>query len=470
MVQPIKYASNDPLSFITDFLEKQDEDDLAEKVLDAFAKTASNLEQYNLLAKLYLDIRSNEKAIVYATKVLSLSNQSDEKCAARQNLAKLYNNINDPEKSMFYSDLNLLINPNDTDYMLEKLFSLYLLNRKPEAEVILRELASRDDLNSHTRGTVTFNLGTYDLEAGKFIDGLKGFLLGGKDVGIWPASPNLPYKFWDGGAYPGKTLVLFVDGGGIGDEMLQVRWVKKLRDIGFDPVFLTSRKDLCDIFNRCGLKTTMTLDGIPEDALWTYYMQVPIYLDAQPEDVIDSKYLYPSDAARDKWAYIKQDKKIKIGIRWQGNSKNERDLHRKVPLDVIMNKIKSEFDVNTISLYSLQVGDGQFDIEDYPEIIDITDDIKSYDDTLALLENLDYVITSCTSVLHASAIVGTKTLGLVPISAYFTWVSPPTKGRDSNTSIWYEDTLRLFRQVTPKSWDEPLTELIAYMISDISNE
>ena len=77
---------------------------------------------------------------------------------------------------------------------------------------------------------------------------------------------------------------------------------------------------------------------------------------------------------------------------------------------------------------------------------------------------MDYVITSCTSVLHASAIVGTETLALVPISAYFTWVSPTTEGRPENTSIWYDDNLKVFRQVTPNSWEEPLSELGKYLI------
>jgi ADP-heptose:LPS heptosyltransferase len=115
-------------------------------------------------------------------------------------------------------------------------------------------------------------------------------------------------------------------------------------------------------------------------------------------------------------------------------------------------------------LYSLQIGDGEEETAKYSELIDISDKIKSYDDTLALMENLDYVITSCTSVLHASAIVGTKTLALIPISAYFTWVSPAP----DNTSIWYPDNLRLFRQITPIKWDEPLAQLYNFLKDDLN--
>jgi len=135
-----------------------------------------------------------------------------------------------------------------------------------------------------------------------------------------------------------------------------------------------------------------------------------------------------------------------------------------------MNCLNSIFhDRNDIEFYSLQMGDGSDDAKKYPNLIDLTSEIKTYDDTLAFLENLDYVVTSCTSVLHASAIVGTKTLGLIPISAYFTWVSPATPGRDSNTSIWYDDNLRLFKQTIPKDWTLPFEEIKGYFKNENIN-
>jgi len=37
------------------------------------------------------------------------------------------------------------------------------------------------------------------------------------------------------------------------------------------------------------------------------------------------------------------------------------------------------------------------------------------------------------------------------------------QGRPENTSIWYDDNLKVFRQVTPNSWEEPLAELGNYL-------
>lgn len=455
-----KYGENDPLSIVVAFLEKANKDDLASKVIDVFAENSYGLEQWNLLAKLYLDVRDIPKAEATAIKVLGLCQSNEERYNARANLAKMYNNINEPEKALVYTNLNLKVFPGDPDSLMEKVFSLYLLNRKGEAREILNSLKSREsELEERHRDIVNFNLGTYILEDGDFIEGLKGFMLKGKKLKLWFSHRELPYKFWDGGAFPGKTLILFAEGGGIGDEMLSVRFMDDLKAIGFRPVFYTSRKDLFNLFNRCGYETVMNLNGIPKDALWTYFMQVPIYLNSTPESVTRSKYLFPSEASRKKWSYIKEFEGLKIGVRWQGNAKNERDLHRKVPLDSIMETLRARYKGQNVKFYSLQIGDGEEEIVNYPELIDVSKDIKSYDDTLALLENLDLVISSCTSVLHASAIAGTKTFGLIPISAYFTWVSPAPK----HGTIWYHDNLKIFKQTKFKSWKEPLVEMDKYL-------
>ena len=470
MTQPMKYESNDPLSTIVNYLEKANQDKLASDVIDVFASGVEQLqnntkiEHCNLLAKLYLDVRNIESAEYWALRVLGMASTSEQAYNARANLAKMYNNVNEPNKSLFYSNLNRVVTPSDPDTLLESVFSLYLLNRKDEAEQILRVLKDREvELDEHHQDIVNFNLGTYDLEKGHFIEGLKGFMLKGRKLNIWFSPRQLPYKFWDGGAYPGKTLILFAEGGGIGDEMLSVRFMDDLKEIGFKPVFYTSRQDLYNIFNANGYETIMSLENVPKDSLWTYFMQVPIYLNSNPKKLLRNNYLQASISAKDKWKHIKDSKKLKIGVRWQGNAKNERDLHRKVPLDGIMKTLKETFKDKDVEYYSLQIGDGVEELRKYPELLDISGMINSFDDTLAILENLDLVITSCTSVLHASAIVGTPTFALIPISAYFTWVSPVGEDRPDNTSIWYGDNLRLFRQVTPKKWDEPLEEMSNYL-------
>ena len=468
-MQPLQYPNTDPLSFVVNYLEKSGKDEVAEQVVDVFAKDSTMLEQFNLLAKLYLDLRASDKAEAFALKVLSLSENEEQRYNARANLAKMYNNINRPSDSLKYTELNRAITPNDPDTKLEKVFSLYLLNRKKEAEDILVEMKqSEHTLGERHRDIVNFNMGTYNLEKGNFLEGLGGFLLNVKKLELWFSPRELPFKFWNGGVYPGKTLIMFMEGGGIGDEMITVRFMDDLKKLGFNPVYYTQRPDLYRLFNRCGYKTVMSLDGMTKDSLWTYAMQVPLWIKSTPESIRRENYLFPSEEARNLWK-MDDTNKIRIGVRWQGNAKNERDLHRKVPLDDIMTMLHDTFKPEEVEYYSLQIGDGEEEAEKYPELdSSMCKGINSYDDTLALMENLDYVVTSCTSVLHGAAIVGTKTLALIPISAYFTWVSPPTEGRPEDTSIWYGDNLRLFRQTKSMDWSEPLSKMKEFIRSDMN--
>ena len=58
----------DPLSFVIEWLEKRDELVLAEQLIDTFARYAGSIEEFNAIAKLYLDITCFAKAEQYALK------------------------------------------------------------------------------------------------------------------------------------------------------------------------------------------------------------------------------------------------------------------------------------------------------------------------------------------------------------------------------------------------------------------
>ena len=150
----------------------------------------------------------------------------------------------------------------------------------------------------------------------------------------------------------------------------------------------------------------------------------------------------------EKYDWIKSNK-LKIGIRWQGNPDYDNDLHRSVPLKEIYESVK-HIDAD---FYSLQRDVGLEELTDFPGLIPLHDHMKSFEDTLSIIDHLDLVITSCTSIAHASASMGKKTFILIPISAYYTWT------HSLEQSPWYSDNVTLFRQERPRTWKEPLLKL-----------
>lgn len=435
------------LDNVINFLKNQNELNTAKQLLDTFTKYAAKAEEYDLLAKWYMDIKQYKLAIALAEKAMVNIPSNEGMYACRANLAKLYNHSNNPKASLRYSSANLNINPNDKDALLEQVFSYFLLNEKDKSEAILRELLTQD-LTDDVLSRVKFNLGTYDLYHGKFQQGLRGFILEGKKLGIWK-TPNVPFRFWEGGIQPDKTIIIYAEGG-IGDEIINVRFYHKLVEYGMNPVWYTTRSDLITIFNRLGIKATSNLSTYPPDTLWTFSMSLPIYLDLDPDDVWNGPYISADPVYIEKWARIGESSKKKIGLRWTGNPEYEHDLHRSVPLT----KLYPIFNKIDYKLYSLQRDAGADDVMYFPEITDLQDSLKTIDDTLAIIHHLDVVVTSCTSVAHMAAAMGKRTIVLVPITAYYTWASTT-----DTTSIWYGDNVSVLRQVVHGSWDEPLKQL-----------
>jgi ADP-heptose:LPS heptosyltransferase len=92
-------------------------------------------------------------------------------------------------------------------------------------------------------------------------------------------------------------------------------------------------------------------------------------------------------------------------------------------------------------------------LKDVDNVVDLNNDLTTFEDLLGVLDNLDLIITSCTSVGHAAAAMGKKVIIMIPIMEYYTWA----EGKP--TSSWYGDNLRLIRQDKPQDWTNAYNEL-----------
>lgn len=443
--------------------------DLANEVLDEFAKKAFEFNQHDNLAKCYFKIRNYDKAIRHGEKCLSITTNSQLLYNTRFNLVNVLNHANYPEKALRYIKQCEAVIPEDVDIILEKAYTYFLLNDKVTAEAILQDTLQRFDsvLSEEIKTKIKFNLGTYYLLRDDFQTGMKLFLEEGAKMKIWNTESifarnnNLQFeklnqklrasKFikWDGVARPGKSLVIHAEAG-IGDEIINFRFMKALEETGMVPYWYNSyeeRKDLLSVFRRHGFNVIHTLDDVPGDEV--YYaqsMHLPIVMNLEYKDLWHGPYLKPNSVYIEKWKDIKKNKPA-IGIRWQGNPMYDHDLHRSYPLKQVLDL----FDDKNVDLYSLQKDTGLDEIDN--RITDLSKNLESWEDTLACISNLDFVITSCTSIAHAAAAMGKEVIVLVPISCYYVWCHTGEK------SPWYGDNVTLLRQQKPRSWSEPIAKL-----------
>ena len=92
---------------------------------------------------------------------------------------------------------------------------------------------------------------------------------------------------------------------------------------------------------------------------------------------------------------------------------------------------------------------------------DLRDRMKTWEDSASIIQGLDLVITSCTSIAHLSAALGKETWVIVPVLPYYTWAIP------GETSGWY-NSVRLFRQEKYGAWDAPLQKIEAALLQKIN--
>jgi ADP-heptose:LPS heptosyltransferase len=162
-------------------------------------------------------------------------------------------------------------------------------------------------------------------------------------------------------------------------------------------------------------------------------------------------YIFPKDESIDIWKSILNTKKqIKIGIRWSGSPLFEHQQFRLFPAEKIINLYK---DNEHIQFYSLQ---RDTDLRELPdEISDLQHLIISWEDTVACIQNLDLVITSCTSIAHIASAMGKPTWVIVPLLPYHIWAN------GDKHSPWYEDSTRVFRQKKFGKWEDTFEEVSA---------
>lgn len=410
----------------------------AKIVLDLLKPYARCAEEIDQLGKLYADIREFNDTLELALKIYKMNLSTQGKFDARVNIIRAYLNLNKPYEALSYIKISEKEKPNDHPNKMDEAMCYFLLNRKDEGEAILRKILTEP----HTEDIdfrIKFNLGTYDLRNGKFKEGLRHVLLDGRKLNIWHEFKYPKHQLWEGTPQPGKTIVLCAEGG-IGDEIISVRFMKHFKDVGMNPIWYTDRKDIASIFERCGFSCITELQTIPHDWLWTYSMPSPTYLDLEEDDLWYGTYLQPINKA----PKLSDTGKKKIGIKCMGNPKYDQDLHRTIPFEQLIDSIPDDYEI-----YSFHI-DEDFQ---HPRVTQLKHKINTWDDTLDYINQMDLIVSSCTSLIHAAGAIGKESVVIIPILTYYTWAKP-----DYHTK-WYGDNLTILRQQEYDNWNAPLNEL-----------
>ncbi|MGC1304343.1 MAG: glycosyltransferase family 9 protein, partial [Caulobacteraceae bacterium] len=109
------------------------------------------------------------------------------------------------------------------------------------------------------------------------------------------------------------------------------------------------------------------------------------------------------------------------------------------------------------SAVSLQVGPTASQAQSVLGVADLSPDLHDFDETAALVSNLDLVVAADTSTAHLAAALGKPTWLMLWAGAEWRWLANRTD------SPWYP-SLRIYRQAHPGDW----TAVVARIAADLT--
>jgi len=453
-ISPSDKSTQRSLHYIKDVvmdLIRKEKRETAFQLIEFYFKRAKTIEDYDILGELSLKAEHRDLYLKCAEYAYAMANSPKQLFIGRVNLHKAYLTLNYPEKALHYAKINNIIDPKDFDSKVGIAFSMSLMNNKEHGEKIIQDLMAEAQTEEDKKN-VEFALSGKQLREGKTKEGILNFIDKFKE----PSEvfhDILKMKKWEGGAYPGK--ILYVNGeGGIGDEIINIRFFDHIKNLGMRPVLYSSwnmyRPDTVDLFRRHGHEVISETYSINRTQLWTHMMSIPGYLGCEEKDLWSGPYLKALRQPKNELT----SKKFKIGIKCSGNPYFSQDQYRCIPIESMLESLP--IDHENVEIYYLDKE------KNHPKCINMNDKLNTWEDTLDYIDQMDLIVSSCTSLIHAAGAIGKRSIVVVPIAEYYVWTSSRTDG----TTPWYGNNLKILRQTKVRSWKEPLDEL-KIIVNDI---
>ncbi|WGS49724.1 tetratricopeptide repeat protein [Paraburkholderia sp. D15] len=266
---------------------------------------------------------------------------------------------------------------------------------------------------------------------------------------------------WRGEPLDGRSL-LVVGEQGFGDHFQFLRFASVLARLGAT-VDLCVREPLLPLVERIpGVRRAFS--GKPDTLydFWVPMMSVPSCLGTELATIpADIPYLFAKpgmiDAWRERTGFV-QPTKRKVGFVWAGSPTFGNDRYRSIALT----ELSPLGALNDVAWYALQKGPAHAQLADAPPAFrahDFTAELESFDDTAALIMNLDLVISVDTGIAHLAGALGLPVWLLLPANADWRWLET------RNDSPWYP-RMRLFRQHTLGDWKPVVEHVLAALRDD----
>lgn len=389
----------------------------------------------NQIGICYNNLRNYETAIIYFKKILLIKND----------IPDVYNNIYIcyfSLKQYKLAEINLLISLkikyNET--AIEKLGFLYgCLKEYDKSIFYLNKLCSDDNIANK------YSLSLIYLAKKNFKYGYELYENRLKDNSICPITKekqraDIPYlSYWDGIKDCNSLLIVYEQG--IGDNIQYYRFIIQLSQLYPNMKITYFCKNIVfHIFKEySNIKVVENIENIFAYNYKAYIMSLPYLLGVETIKPVTENYINVDEEKVIYWSeqlkIQNPENKLNVGFFYKGLLNVH--IEKKLPLESF--NLLSELNINLICLHKTQeIAEdlNQVSFKDKIITFDIDKD-KSFVDTIAILKNIDILITVDTSIAHLAGVLNVKALLLLGYISEWRWF-------DNNDKIWY-DSVELLR-------------------------
>jgi tetratricopeptide (TPR) repeat protein len=354
------------------------------------------------------------------------------------NIASSYRHLGNYEQSRDYSKRAMLMSPADSGVY----YNLGNLERECGDSAGASKLFRRAECLDPKNYAVTWNYSQALMADGDFARGFE------KYKERWHFR-DFPTRI----RYPGITnvtdlatvtgrLFIYLEQGR-GDNILFARFLTHLVAVLPGHVDLTVEcfPDLMPLFQRSFpiLRFVPYTLKLPEG--YDFYFplfDIPRVLGATDVGAVDFPYLV---APRDGKPVTSGTGRPKVGLIWAGNPDFVHDKDRSARLDDVVPLLED----TDLSFFALQKGIDEGLVEArFPGVRDLSAEIKDFDDTARLMDEMDLIVSTCTSTANLAGALGKRGLILVGHVRDWRWMTGPH-------SDWFP-SLRILQKPRTQTW------------------
>jgi tetratricopeptide (TPR) repeat protein len=256
----------------------------------------------------------------------------------------------------------------------------------------------------------------------------------------------------------GKTILLHAEQG-LGDTLQFCRYAALVARLGAR-VVLEVQPELVGLL--AGLEGVSEIvaagDPLPSFDVHCPLLSLPLALGTRVDSIpAVTPYLFAKPELARHWRARMGEAPaglLRVGIVWAGGAR--LDVPEQVQVDALrslgLERLRPMLEMSGVQFYSLQIGPPAQQLKAWnahggsgQRIVDLTDDIRDFSDTAAIVDCLDLVISVDTSTAHLAGALGKPVWVLNRFDACWRWMI------EREDSPWYP-TLRLFNQPARGDW------------------